>query len=62
VIPRPSGWTSLLKIPLVVRPIGCGFPLSPDHRKVGILALTNEAEIWVMENLVAVLTESGARR
>lgn len=32
-----------------------GFPLSPDHRKVGITTQTNEAEIWVMENLVEAL-------
>jgi Tol biopolymer transport system component len=37
-----------------------GFPLSPDHRKVGIIIQTNEAEIWVMENLVAVLKEGGS--
>lgn len=34
-----------------------GLPLSPDHRKVGITTQTNEAEIWVMENLVEALRE-----
>jgi hypothetical protein len=34
------------------------FPLSPDHRRVGILDLTMGGEIWVMENLAAVLRES----
>ncbi len=39
-----------------------GVALSPDHRWVGLITRTNEAEIWVMENLVAALKESERER
>ena len=68
---REEGVTALMRVPreggdperLWETDVGIlRFPLSPDHQNVGILALTMEAEIWVMENLVAVLREGGGGR
>ena len=68
---REEGTTALMRVPreggdperLWETDMGIlRFPLSPNHRKVGILDLTTEGEIWVMENLVAVLRESGGGR
>ncbi len=47
-------WETQLKLSSIVP--------SPDGRKVTYMTQTNEAEIWVMENLVAALKEGGAGR
>jgi Tol biopolymer transport system component len=38
------------------------FDLSPDGSQIALTTYTQEAEIWVMENLVAVLKEAGVGR
>ena len=45
-----------------VRGRPAGFALSPDGRRIAYWIQENEAEIWVMENLVAALRESVAGR
>ncbi|MBT8397061.1 MAG: PD40 domain-containing protein, partial [Gemmatimonadetes bacterium] len=38
---------------------GAWFSLSPDGRRIAFTTFAQESEVWVMENLVAVLRESG---
>ena len=58
---REEGVTALMRVPreggdperLWETDVGLlRFPLSPDHRTVGLLALTMEGEIWVVENFL----------
>jgi len=70
-VQRYEGVTAVMRIPReggdperlweTDEPLG-SLSLSPDHRKVGIMTHTEEAEIWVIENLVEALRESEARR